>query len=175
MKERITDSGWPSGGACLVRRETFDAVGGFDESFFMYAEDTDLFARIVGSGHSIAWVPAAMVTHPFPEESATASSRREVEKIRSSTRYMRKHYGFVGAAVHRIAMAMDAASRVTLLSLPGFSRLIKTHGRTTASVRRRYISRLRYVVWPVGGQGLAESARAWNIANQPEPTVESSG
>jgi N-acetylglucosaminyl-diphospho-decaprenol L-rhamnosyltransferase len=169
LRGTITGSGWPSGGACLVRRDVFDALGGFDESFFMYSEDTDLFARIVESGHKIAWVADATVTHPFPDESTTASSRREVEKIRSSTRYMRKHYGYAGAVIHRIAIATDAASRIMLLSMPGLSGVLKTHGRTSASLRRRYGSRLRYIVWPVGGQGLAESAAAWNAAHRPAP------
>lgn len=160
-----TTSGWPSGGACVVRRDVFDAVGGFDEGFFMYAEDTDLFARIVDEGFSIAWVPQAKVTHPFPDESPIASSKREVEKVRSSTRYMRKRFGVAGAVVHRVGMALDALSRVVFLSIPGLSSLIKKHGRTASSLRHRNASRLRYIVFPIAATGLSESATAWNQSN----------
>ena len=149
----------------MVRRDAFEAVGGFDEDFFMYAEDTDLFARIIDAGYKIAWVSRAHVTHPFPDESRAASSRREIEKVRSSTRYMRKHYGNVAAAIHRIAMATDALSRLVILTLPGLSGVLRNHGRSNASLRRRYTSRLRYVVFPVAGVGLFESAEEWNRTN----------
>ena len=46
---------WASGGACLVDRAAFDAVGDFDEGLFMYSEDTDLFARMAGTGSPAVW------------------------------------------------------------------------------------------------------------------------
>jgi cellulose synthase/poly-beta-1,6-N-acetylglucosamine synthase-like glycosyltransferase len=39
-----------SGAAVMVRRRAFEEVGGFDEGFFFYAEESDLFARLRGAG-----------------------------------------------------------------------------------------------------------------------------
>lgn len=168
--DTVTADGWPSGGACLVRRTVFDALEGFDEDFFMYAEDADLFVRIVRAGHLVAWVTEAVVTHPFPDESGVASSRREAESVRSAIRYMRKHFGDSGAFIYRIGLAFDAAVRLLVLSVPGLSRVVKHHGRASASLRRRYLARLRHVIRPGRHDGLAESAAEWNArkrATQP--------
>jgi len=41
---------WCSGASMMVRREVREAVGGFDEEFFMYCEDTDLCRRLQDLG-----------------------------------------------------------------------------------------------------------------------------
>ncbi len=54
---------WVSGACFLARRTAFEAVGGFDEAYFMYAEDVDLCWRLAGPGGRWLYVPAAEVTH----------------------------------------------------------------------------------------------------------------
>ena len=54
---------WVSGACFLVRRSAFEQVGGFDEAYFMFAEDVDLCWRLAEAGWSVAYVPAAQVTH----------------------------------------------------------------------------------------------------------------
>jgi N-acetylglucosaminyl-diphospho-decaprenol L-rhamnosyltransferase len=54
---------WVSGACFLIGREAFESVGGFDEAYFMYAEDVDLCWRLGREGWHIAYVPAAEVTH----------------------------------------------------------------------------------------------------------------
>ena len=50
----VTEAGWVSGSCFLARRGTLEELGGFDEAYFMYAEDMDLcwraHARGVGGG-----------------------------------------------------------------------------------------------------------------------------
>ncbi|TLU52852.1 MAG: glycosyltransferase family 2 protein [Chlorobium sp.] len=51
-------------GCCLAMRSSdFEAVGGFDETFRMYAEDVDLSLRIGNLGMSIEYVPSSRVWH----------------------------------------------------------------------------------------------------------------
>jgi N-acetylglucosaminyl-diphospho-decaprenol L-rhamnosyltransferase len=59
--ERTT--GWLSGACLLVRREAFDAVGGFDPGYFMFFEDVDLGDRLARAGWASVYVPGARVTH----------------------------------------------------------------------------------------------------------------
>jgi GT2 family glycosyltransferase len=54
-----------SGAAFLMRRELFEQLGGFDERFFMYMEDTDLSLRARLAGWHILYVPDAVVYHNY--------------------------------------------------------------------------------------------------------------
>jgi len=55
--------GWLSGSCLLVRRRAFDAVGGFDERYFMYMEDVDLGDRLGRAGWLNVYVPDSEILH----------------------------------------------------------------------------------------------------------------
>ena len=52
-----------SGAATLIRRSAFEAVGPFDERFFMYHEDVDWCWRVWLHGYEILYVPEAIAFH----------------------------------------------------------------------------------------------------------------
>src|SRR5207237_1670814 len=56
-------SEWLSGAVLCVRRVAFEQVGGFDERFFMYCEDTDLCLRLRRAGFEVRYDPAATAMH----------------------------------------------------------------------------------------------------------------
>ncbi len=51
------------GAACLLRRELFSELGGYDESFFSFYEDVDLNVRARIAGWRFEYVPDAVVWH----------------------------------------------------------------------------------------------------------------
>jgi len=51
------------GAACLLRRELFSELGGYDESYFAFYEDVDLNVRARIAGRRFAYVPEAVVWH----------------------------------------------------------------------------------------------------------------
>ena len=55
--------GWLSGSCLLVRRSAFEAIGGFDERYFMYMEDVDLGDRFGRAGWVNVYAPSAEVLH----------------------------------------------------------------------------------------------------------------
>jgi GT2 family glycosyltransferase len=57
--------GFPSGAAMAVRREAWDATGGFDPDYFMYGEDLDLGLRLRLGGWGLGVQPAAEVEHDY--------------------------------------------------------------------------------------------------------------
>ncbi len=64
----------PSGSAALYRREMLEEIGLFDESFFLYCEDTDLGLRARWAGWECWYVPDAIVEHRYSHSSGQASA-----------------------------------------------------------------------------------------------------
>jgi GT2 family glycosyltransferase len=54
---------WASGTCCLVRRDTWERAGGFDESFFAHMEEIDLNWRFHLSGLRVLFCPDTVVLH----------------------------------------------------------------------------------------------------------------
>ena len=54
---------WVSGACCLILREAFERVGGFDENIFLYGEDVDLSWRLRAEGYKLQAVSEAEITH----------------------------------------------------------------------------------------------------------------
>jgi GT2 family glycosyltransferase len=54
-----------SGAAFVIRRELFEALGGFDAAFFLYMEDTDLSWRARLCGYRCLYVPDAVIYHRY--------------------------------------------------------------------------------------------------------------
>ena len=70
-----------SGAAFAVSRTVFAALGGFDEQFFMYVEDTDLSWRARLAGYRCWYVPRAVVEHDY-QPSYTPSKAFYLERNR---------------------------------------------------------------------------------------------
>ncbi len=54
---------WVSGASMMVRREVFARIGGLDESFFLYFEETEFCHRAKRAGFEVWYVPASRVVH----------------------------------------------------------------------------------------------------------------
>lgn len=82
----------PSGSAALYRRAMLDRVGGFDDDFFLYCEDTDLGLRAQWAGWSCDYVPAAIVDHRYSESAGRASALKAYFVERNRLRVALKNF-----------------------------------------------------------------------------------
>ena len=82
-----SDVDWVSGSCFLARRVAWDALGGFDEAYFMYAEDVDLCRRAKDAGWRVGFEPAARVVHVQGAATSQVPYRMIVEHHRSLLRY----------------------------------------------------------------------------------------
>jgi N-acetylglucosaminyl-diphospho-decaprenol L-rhamnosyltransferase len=85
--DRGRDVDWVSGAAVWLRREALDAVGGWDERYFMYVEDVDLCWRLRRAGWRVVYEPAARVVHVLAVSTTGAPYRMIVEHHRSLYRF----------------------------------------------------------------------------------------
>jgi GT2 family glycosyltransferase len=74
----------PSACAAIYRREMLEDIGGFDEDFFLYCEDTDLGLRAQWAGWKCRYAAGAQVEHRYSGSSGAASElkARYVERNR---------------------------------------------------------------------------------------------
>ncbi len=58
-----TQVDWTAGASLMIRREVIEEIGGFDEAFFLYFEETDLCRRAARAGWRTHYVPSSTVAH----------------------------------------------------------------------------------------------------------------
>ena len=108
-------------GACFaIGREPFWELGGFDERYFMYFEDSDLCRRASARGLPIRYVPSAVVSH-IRGASTAGDYPFGPLRSRSMRQYLRKWYGPPGS-VMAILLLWLRALRHTLGLRPGTKR-----------------------------------------------------
>jgi GT2 family glycosyltransferase len=83
---------WVSGACLLVRRSEAEAVGLFDERYFMYAEDVDFCAAIRARGRKVLFVPEAVVSHFRGQSVASLPRATDVAYRRSQLAFYAKHH-----------------------------------------------------------------------------------
>jgi GT2 family glycosyltransferase len=78
-------------GACmLVRRAAVDQVGGLDEAFFLFSEETDWCRRFTDAGWKVVFYPGAECVHVG---AASHGGRMFRENVRGHLRFLAKHRG----------------------------------------------------------------------------------
>ena len=108
------------GAALAIRRAVIDAIGPFDERFFLYHEEVDFAKRAAGAGWETWYVPASEAVH---EGMGSARGQYNVEKRKQTSRrkYWLKHHGrawyysLVGALVGRYALYAGVAVGAVVL------------------------------------------------------------
>ncbi len=81
-----------AGAFMMVRKKVLDKTGGFDERFFMYAEDIDLSYRIRQAGYYNYYLPDAPIIH-FKGESTQKDSQYIKRFYGAMIQFVDKHYG----------------------------------------------------------------------------------
>ena len=116
-----------SGAAIWFRRAALDDVGGWDERYFMYLEDTDLCWRLRRAGWDVAYEPSAVVDHEQGASTARHPYRMLLEHHWSAYRFARVRLTGVRVVLLPFA-AVFLAARAVLAVL--------AHAWRTAGPRR---------------------------------------
>ena len=123
LPERMTVPAPVLSGACmLARRAILEVVGGFDERFFMYAEDIDLSYRIEQEGYTNYYLADTTIVH-FKGESTQKDSGYVRQFYKAMSQFRSKHFNRGLPAV--LNKGMEAAIRVRA----GMAGLARSAGR----------------------------------------------
>ncbi len=100
--EEITRRDWLAGAAVFFKLDALREVGLFDEEFFLYFEEVDLFRRLAAYGWQSWYLPEMRLVHHVGASTQISDHRRrEVEMpdywYASRSRYFTKEWGRVGA------------------------------------------------------------------------------
>ena len=141
--QRLTDIPTLSGACLMTTRQSYLAIHGMDEGYFLHVEDIDFCRRFAAAGGRVLFNPNVDVTH-HKGSSRANSARVERLKTQSMIRYFRKHFGDVYPApiifvlsallwifygLRRLAMALKNSVR--------FMRFFFAHGFAGARRARR--------------------------------------
>jgi N-acetylglucosaminyl-diphospho-decaprenol L-rhamnosyltransferase len=136
---------WVSGASMMVRRSVFDAVGGLDEDFFLYFEETDFCFRAKKAGFPTWYVPESRVMHIAGQSSnvtgiKAAPTRLPAYWFESRRRYFLKNHGLP------YAMAVDALA-LPALALGALKLAMQQRGNRKVPYFIRDLAR-HSVLWP---------------------------
>ncbi|MDX1403606.1 MAG: glycosyltransferase family 2 protein [Woeseiaceae bacterium] len=142
---------WVTGSFLLISRDDFDAMGGWSEDYWMYAEDADLCRRAHDFGKRVAYAPNIQVVHVHGGSSrinVAVKAMTKLEVIISKHAYAQNHFrGTRRTLMHLLIgflrlpslLLMSALDILTLRMFPGLrvrSRMLVGLLRYYSGVRR---------------------------------------
>jgi N-acetylglucosaminyl-diphospho-decaprenol L-rhamnosyltransferase len=101
---------WALGAVLLMSRKCYDVLGGWDESYFLYSEETDLSLRARDAGLLTRYEPAAVAMH-IGGHSGRNSSTHAMQIVNRVRLYRRRH-GLLAAWCYYVLAVTNELSRV---------------------------------------------------------------
>lgn len=116
---RRREAGWLSGSCLLVCWEAFDAIGGFDERYFMYFEDIDFGDRLTRAGWENIFTPGAVIAHDQGHSAKKYSAVTVPAHHNSAYRFQADRHPYWWQAPVRAALWAGLKGRALLMRLLG--------------------------------------------------------
>ncbi len=146
-RDSVRRVGVVTGCLLLVTREDWDALGGFDERFFMYGEDVDLSLRAARAGRPPVLVPAIEITHTVGVSSGSRPGRKTLV-MKGKATVVRKHSGPAGRTLALGLLRLGVGIRA-LLRVDPWPEVWRARGEwldnvVLVSPSREYLARLPF-------------------------------
>jgi hypothetical protein len=113
-RDAVREVDWVQGCALAVRRDVWNAVGPFDEGYWMYVEELDWCRRAKGMGYRIFFAPDAQVVHYGKRSVARARASVLPLGFRSHFRYYRKFDGRAKELAVRLIALLQMGLRAAI-------------------------------------------------------------
>jgi len=114
FSQGVYEVDWVSGACLMVRRETIEQVGGFDERFTpAYSEETDWCYRIKQDGWKVYYLAQPEVVHISGQTTKQKPTRFAVQLQRSKYLFFRKHRRLPYAWLYRVLKGTACLAKLT--------------------------------------------------------------
>ena len=135
---------WIDGACLVVRRETYERVGGFDDKIFLNAEDWDWCYRIRQDGWLIYHVPDVALKHLMHQSKEQVYVPSFVAHYRSMLYLFRKHYGYLSFLAVKAILLVAFAWRLCLATVERVLPVRKRQAREADAYKAVLLETLRY-------------------------------
>lgn len=117
---------WISGACIMARKDIYEALGGFDESIFMYWDEVDLLFRARENGYLTGFFPQPRFIHL---EGASSKSRTQpiLKVFRGYLHFYKKHYSPLHSRVLKYMLQLKSVISIMIGKITGNSYLIDTY------------------------------------------------
>ena len=112
---------WATGAVLAMSRDCFDALGGWDESYFLYSEEVDASLRARDAGLMTWYEPQAVATH-LGGQSGRNDTTHAMQIVNRVRLYRRRHGRLASCCYYTLTVASE------------LSRIPRGHAESRASV-----------------------------------------
>jgi GT2 family glycosyltransferase len=109
-----------SGALMVMRRDSFESVGGFDEIYFMYTEEVDLCYRLKNAGYYVEYFPNVDAIHLGGASTSLNNREINVHLYLSRLKFRLKHFGIVPTLFQISGLSIVSIFRYLLISMKIF-------------------------------------------------------
>lgn len=164
LPDADTDADWMAGASVLMRQSVLDEIGLFDETFFLYFEETDLFLRAARAGYRARYVRGSHVMHI----GSVSTGMKEWARVPdywfdSRLHYFTKNHGVLRATMATMAHLCGGAAHWLRCTLERKPKNTPPH-----FLRHLLIHDLKYAMRALGG---ARKPNAQTAAQADRPNV----
>lgn len=134
------------GAVMMIRTEAFDIVGGFDEDYFFFFEETDLACRLRDKGFLVIHEPRARAVHLQGGTAKRVEAAARIEFYRSRYLFFRKRYGRRSEVILRAALCVAVGLRAGAF---GFANVLSLG--LNPRLRHKFSVNVKLFLWHIRG------------------------
>ncbi len=115
MTRQVAEIDWGAGASMMIRREVIETIGGLDENYFLYFEETEFCWRAKKAGFSVWYVPESRVIHIAGQSTKVTERAAAPKRLPAYWFESRRRYFLTTGTLARAAYADVAAIAATAL------------------------------------------------------------
>jgi N-acetylglucosaminyl-diphospho-decaprenol L-rhamnosyltransferase len=105
--DATADVDWVQGSALMIRRKVYGQIGGLDEQYIMFSEETDWCKRARDAGGRVVYLGDAKIVHHGGKSTEQVSALKHIYFQTSKLRYFRKYHGKTAEIALRVFLVMS--------------------------------------------------------------------